>query len=164
MIIISDSSPLIALVKKQELTLLKDLFNNILIPKAVYDELIDENISNSDQILHLKREFEKEWIKVKKIKNFTYPDLGLGKGETEAINASFEMVDDVLLLIDEEKGRKVSKRLGITILGTLGILLLAKKRKLKTDNELKVNLNTLITQGFYLSSNVILRFLEELEK
>lgn len=39
--VISNSTPLIAFIKKNELPLLKSLFNKLLIPKAVYDEILN---------------------------------------------------------------------------------------------------------------------------
>jgi len=101
------------------------------------------------------------WIILKELKTLTYPNLPLGKGETEAINA-YLSVNNVLLLIDEKKGRTLAKSLNIKVMGTLGILALARKKDMKTVQELETNLEKLIQQGFYLSSDVILRFLNNL--
>ena len=39
MIVVSDTTPLISLLKIEHLDLLKKLFGNVLIPQSVYDEL-----------------------------------------------------------------------------------------------------------------------------
>ena len=66
--------------------------------------------------------------------------------------------------MDEKKGRKIAKSFEIEVLGTLGILALAKKRNIKNEDNLLENLSLLIKRGFYLSSDVILMFLKELKK
>lgn len=66
--------------------------------------------------------------------------------------------------MDEKKGRNIAKSFEIEVLGTLGILALAKKRNIKNENNLLENLSLLIKRGFYLSSDVILMFLKELKK
>ncbi|WP_240469795.1 DUF3368 domain-containing protein [Cyclobacterium sp. SYSU L10401] len=50
-----------------------------------------------------------------------------GEASSIGLAASF---DNALLIIDEGKGRKVAKELGISITGSLGILILAKKKRL----------------------------------
>lgn len=39
MLIISDTTPIISLIKADKLYLLEKMFGNVIIPKAVYDEL-----------------------------------------------------------------------------------------------------------------------------
>jgi predicted nucleic acid-binding protein len=56
----------------------------------------------------------------------------LGKGETEAIALYWEKSADYLL-VDEDKGRRFAKNNGITVIGSLGILLLAKEKRLITS-------------------------------
>ena len=67
----------------------------------------------------------------------------LDRGEAEAIILAKELSAD-RLLIDEKAGRNVSKRLKLKIIGTLGILLLAKEERLipqiaETIDKLKEN-------------------------
>lgn len=159
--IISDSSPVIALIKKGELSLLKNLFKKIVIPQGVYEELTDNPEYQEEQRKQFQDEYKLGWITIKQLETLKYPDLPLGKGETEAINACLE-IENVLLLIDEKKGRTMAKSLNIRVIGTLGILALTKKKDLKTAQELETNLEKLIQQGFYLSSDIILRFLKNL--
>ena len=159
--IISDSSPIIALIKKGELSILKNLFKRIIIPEGVYEELTEKPEYQEEQRKQFQNEYKLGWITLKKIEKLQYPDLPLGKGETEAINACLE-IENVLLLIDEKKGRNMAKSLNIKVLGTLGILSLARKNNIKTVQELEINLERLVQQGFYLSSDIILRFLKYL--
>ena len=159
---ISNSSPLIAFLKKKELNLLKKLFKEIIIPEAVYEELIAKAKKQEGQVKLLKEAIKDGLIIVKNLKNFKIADLNLGKGEKEAINLCFE-IENPLLLIDEKKGSSIARIFKIQTLGTLGILLLSKKRGIKTRGDLLDNLDILIKKNFYLSSEVITMFLKEIE-
>ena len=161
--VISNSTPLIAFVKKNELSVLKSLFNEIMIPKAVYDEILNLPQSFDNQGEIFKKEIKKKWIIVKEFSTHNFSKSNLGKGEIEALNLCFE-VENPLLLMDEKKGRNIAKSFEIDVLGTLGILALAKKRNIKNEQNLLENLDLLIKRGFYLSSDVILKFLRELKK
>lgn len=156
--IISNSSPLIALIKKRELYLLKELFDNIIIHKAVYNELIDISKKLEGEIKILEEAVKNKWITIEEVKNFKLSNLKLGKGEIAVINLCFE-INNPLLLIDEKKGRYIAKSFKINTLGTLGILFLAKKKRLRTNKNLFDNLEILIKKDFYLSSEVITKFL-----
>ncbi len=158
---ISNSSPLIAFMKKKELSLLKILFKKIVIPEAVYNELVESN-KQEDQIKVLKESVKDGWIIVQKLKQFKITDLHLGKGEKEAVNLCLE-IENPFLLIDEKKGSLIAKAFKIQTLGTLGILLLSKKKGLKSKGELLDNLDILIKNKFYLSSEVITMFLKKIE-
>lgn len=65
-----------------------------------------------------------------------------------------------LLLMDEKKGRILTKTFKIQTLGTLGILVLAKKKNLKNYDDLLENLDGLLKEGFYLSSDLITNYLK----
>jgi predicted nucleic acid-binding protein len=158
---ISNSSPLIAFIKKKELNLLKTFFEVIHIPEAVYHELTKSN-DQENQIKVLEEAIEDGWIIVEKLSRLKITNLNLGKGEKEAINLCFEKKNPFLLM-DEKKGTSVAKAFKIRTLGTIGVLLLSKKRNIKTKGELLDNLQLLIKNNFYLSSEVITMFLKKIE-
>lgn len=125
MIIISDTTPIITLLKINQLGLLQKLFQEIYIPESVYDELTQnlKYISESEIIKNskfIKKESIKDYQAVSLLKRAT----GLDLGESEAIILSDEKKAD-LLIIDEVKGRMVAKSMGLRIMGTIGILTLA---------------------------------------
>lgn len=126
MIVISDASAIIALSAIDKLHILRDLFQEIVIPPAVYQEIIKggpqrpgtEEVQSSD------------WITVQSVKyDSSVADLNLGKGEKEAI-ALFLALKADLLLVDEIKARKEASRLNITFIGILGVLVAAKRQNL----------------------------------
>ncbi len=161
--VISNATPLIAFIKKNELSTLKLLFEKISIPRAVYNEITNVPNGFDEEKEIVKREIGKNWIIIKDVGNMMYTELNLGTGETESINLCMEH-ENPLLLIDEKQGRNIAKALKLNILGTMGIFLLCYRRNLKTKEEILKNLNALIEHGFYLSSEVVLHFINELEK
>lgn len=102
MIVISDTTPLISLLKINRIDLLEKLFGDVLIPQAVFEELtIDERFQlEVDQIR------QKKFIVVKPVNNPESANIlkratGLDQGESEAIVLTDELKAD--LLIDNVK-------------------------------------------------------------
>lgn len=122
MIVVSDTTPIISLMKAGRLELLHKLFGTVYIPEAVYQELTEnESFPEEARMVRRFKFFRVEKVNNGKsvtiLRNFT----GLDAGESEAIILADEKHSDVLLM-DEHRGRQVAKKLGITITGTIGIL------------------------------------------
>ena len=122
MSVVSDTSVLIAFESLGKLKILKEIFQQIIIPEGVYKELKVE-----------KGEFVLEnWIIVKKIANtdlFRRLYLDLGEGESEAITLAIEEQADYTLL-DDKEARKEAIDLDLKVIGTAGLLLSAKRKGL----------------------------------
>lgn len=151
MIVVSDTTPLISLLKIDHLDLLEKLFGQVLIPKAVFDELtVDERYKfEADQIRR------KEFIIVKAVQNSESASLlkratGLDKGESEAIVLTDEVNADVLLM-DEAKGRTVSFQMGFKVMGTIGVLMAAYEEKELTADEIRECIEGLQNAGRHIS-------------
>lgn len=146
MIVISNSTPLIALAKINHLQLLKEYFGGILIPEEVYDEVVrrGSGLAGASEIAAC------DWITRTQVTNRLAVDalcISLDRGEAEAIVLASEK--NGLLIIDDGEGRKAARQLGLKITGTIGILLLAsKERKL----DLRSALDDLKAAGFHLSN------------
>ena len=137
MIVVSDTTPLISLLKINRLDLLKKLFGDVLIPQAVFDELTDDERFRleADQIR------EKKFIVVKPVNNPESTNIlkratGFDQGESEAIVLTDELKAD-LLLMDEAKGRNVSAQMGLRIMGTIGILMAAYEEDELSSDEVR---------------------------
>lgn len=125
MIVVSDTTPIISLMKAGQLELLQNLFDVVYIPEAVYFELVE----NEAYMEEARMVQECEFLLVNKVDNeksvtILWNFTGLDTGESEAIILADEKQSDVLLM-DERKGRQVAKKMGITITGTIGILIQA---------------------------------------
>lgn len=151
MIVVSNTSPLINLALIGQLNLLQQLYDQVVIPQAVYDEIV---VAGAGQPGATEVETY-DWIKVKQVSNqpmVTSLQVDVDIGEAEAIVLAVELKPD-LLLLDERKGRLVASRLGIKFTGILGILIEAKRRGLIT--EVKPLMDVLIEQiGFRVSINL----------
>jgi len=158
MIIVSDTSPLVCLLHLNKINLLKDLFANVIIPTAVFNELNKAKIIN--EIFLQKNSFIqiKTPVNKKKVEELM---LILDEGESEAIVLSIELKAE-LLLIDEAPGREIARKYGIQIKGILGVLLLAKERKLisqvkplidKLQTEINFRINNKLLQKILIEAN-----------
>lgn len=125
MLVIADSSPLIALVNIGQVNVLPTLFGDVIIPQLVADELastrrpqaVRDFIANTPSWLHLRSPSVIESIPL------------LQPAESAAISLARELSAD-LLLIDEVHGRKAATARNLRITGTIGILELAANDKL----------------------------------
>ncbi|MDD1416155.1 DUF3368 domain-containing protein [Dolichospermum sp. ST_con] len=130
MIVVSDTSPLSNLAIVGYLSLLQQIYNRVIIPQGVAEELI--NASDEENLI--AGVLSLDWIEVIPAKNLELISIlrnnhNLDRGEAEAIALVIELEADELL-IDERLGRREATRLGLPITGILGILLVAKQRKL----------------------------------
>lgn len=155
MIIISDTTPIISLIKINRLDLLEKLFVEVLIPDAVFKELTTNTLFTNEAEIVKKSSF----LKVSSVQNQKSLQLlqavsGLDDGESEAIILADELKSNILLM-DERKGRKVAQKLGITITGTIGILIQAYNEGIISDIEVKSYLNQLKNSNIRLSESLI---------
>jgi hypothetical protein len=120
MIVVSDTSPITALLTIGRADLLVQLFAEIVIPQAVHDELC-----KSHAVLP-------EWLRVAAVSDRARVQLlaqTVDLGEAEAIALARELNADHLL-IDERKGRRLATQLGLSVVGLLGAVIMAKRRGL----------------------------------
>jgi len=120
MIVVSDTSPVTALLAVGKTELLKQLFGEVIIPSAVEIELLRT---------HTKLP---AWLRVQPLQNFAKANLyarSVDRGEAEAIALAEELHADHLL-IDERKGRRLAQQQGLPVVGLLGVVLLARRAKL----------------------------------
>lgn len=123
MIVVSDSSSLIALAAAGQLEVLRGLYSEVIVPQAVWSEVTAPNRPGATDLQ------DANWIRVESVKNrsliSTLPQP-VGPGEGEAIVLAQELSAD-LLLIDERRARKIAMQLGLPVTGVVGVLLEAKK-------------------------------------
>lgn len=144
-IIVSDTTTLITLEKQQRLSLLYELFEQVIIPEAVYNELLAGMLNDAA----VKKA---NCIVVEKVKSSSRLSnllILIDQGEAEAIELA--MTKQIPLIIDEKKGRKIAQQLGINITGLAGLLILAVKRKRLDSAQAKDILDRAIENGHRLS-------------
>lgn len=115
MIVVSDTSPLTALMKIGRADLLQLLFAEVLIPPAVESELRRSHAALPDWLTVRTPSFIPENVL----------DANLDPGETEALALALDANAEIVLM-DERLGRAVARSLGLKPTGLLGCLALAK--------------------------------------
>ena len=155
MIVISDTTPIVSLIKISRIDLLEKLFGEVCIPEAVFRELTTNTIFESEAEIVKNSSF----LKITPVKNLKSLEIlqaasGLDDGESESIILADELKSDILV-IDERKGRKVAQKLGITITGTIGILIQAHDEKIISTKEIKSYLEQLRNSSIRLSESLI---------
>ncbi|WP_297067284.1 DUF3368 domain-containing protein [Thermococcus sp.] len=118
--IVFNTSPLIFLEKLKYLNKIFDVFSEVIIPKAVYDEIRAKNDESSKKIAEL--------VNMGKIRILQVNAEGIGglhRGETEAITLAER--SNCWVALDDLKARKVARSEGVNVIGTLGILKLLKE-------------------------------------
>ncbi len=156
MIVVSNAGPLISLSRIERLDLLRLLFEVVHIPEAVFRETAGGECSLPG-VSEIKAS---TWIKRTKIGNMLAVELlreRLDAGEAEAIVLSLEMKAD-LLLIDEARGRRVAGLRGVDIIGSFGLLVVAKRRGLIP--KVAPILEELISSGFRIRDDLYAKALE----
>ena len=164
MIVVSDTTPIISLMKAGQLELLRQLFGVVYIPEAVYRELTD-NEAFSEEVSMVQ---ECEFLYVQKVDNGKSVTIlqsftGLDAGESEAIILADEKHSDVLLM-DEHKGRQVAKKMGIAITGTVGILTQAFDEGMLTGEDVEKCIERLKECGIRISEKLYQRLNMEMGK
>ena len=150
MIVVSNTTPILGLYKIGQLHLLRCLFGQAFVPMAVYHEIA---VLGKEKIGATVLDAN-EYIHVKEIQNVLAVNLlksQLDYGEAEAIVLARELGAD-LLLLDEKKARKVAKADLQPVIGTVGILQLAKDKGV--ISEIKTYLDELIEAGMYIDQKL----------
>ncbi len=125
MLIVSDTSPIINLATIGHLWLLPKIYEQIIIPQSVYDEIVIVGTGEpgADEVRLAS------WIEVRLCRPsvlWNQLQLELDAGEAEALALAVELQAD-RVLIDERRGRQKAIELSLKPLGVLGILLRAKQ-------------------------------------
>ncbi len=155
MIVVSDTTPLITLMKISKLSLLKDLFGEVLIPGAVYEEVTSNEGFKEEAEIIINSDFVKvvsvsDKERVRLIQRVT----GLDLGETEAIVLADESKADVLLM-DEMKGRQVAKNMSLPLAGSIGVLIGALEKGLINPDEIERAVVTLKNSNRRISEELL---------
>ncbi|MFH0903820.1 MAG: DUF3368 domain-containing protein [Methanobacteriota archaeon] len=147
MVVVANSTPLIALSRLGLFELLREYFGEVAIPKEVYEEVV----TRGGDLFGAKEVSSSKWIKIFEPGNRLAVDslsMHLGKGEAEAIILAKEK--NTLLIIDDKDGRRMAANMEVSVTGTVGLLKLAAE---DGEIDLKKTLDDLIASGFRLNKN-----------
>ena len=156
---ISDTSPICYFARLGLLDVLQKLLGRMLVPMAVVDE-IDRGRAFIPELPNLRL---LDWVDIEMVA----ADISdasssqLGPGETEALTLA-KSLSDVCLLMDDFQAREQAIKSGISVRGTLALLLMAKEKEY--IQEVGPLIDQLKEMGFRLSDslqNTVLSLAEE---
>ena len=158
MSVVSNASPLISLARIGKLDLLRQLYDELFIPEAVWHEVVIEGVGQpgADEVKAAT------WIKTQSVTNTPLVHAlrqELDAGEAEAIALTLETQAE-LLLMDERVGREVARHLGLRYTGLIGVLVEAKHKGVLSA--VKPQLDELRNiAGFRISDALYVRVLQD---
>jgi predicted nucleic acid-binding protein len=145
-LVVSNASVLIALEQIGQLDLLQNLFGSITIPPAVTRETAPTVTLPS-------------WVTERALTQPLSAQIigaSLGAGESEAIGLSLE-VGASWVILDDRPARRLAQALNLSVIGTLGILVLSKRRSYLSL--VRRSLDGLIQRGFRVAPDLYERVL-----
>jgi predicted nucleic acid-binding protein len=150
MIAVSNTTPILSLAKIGQLNLFNALFDKVFVPTAVYEEIA---IIGKDKERYDVFDVS-DLFHIKEIQNVLAANIlrvQLDYGEAEAIVLAKELKADILVL-DEKKARRIAQANSQAIIGTVGILQLAKEKGMISD--IKTQLDGLIANGIWIGEKL----------
>jgi predicted nucleic acid-binding protein len=148
--IIADSGPLIALSIIGQLRVLPRLYERVIIPAAVWNEVVVQGagLPGADAVMCC------DWLEQISASREALAPLSIlvDRGEAEAF-AIAQTIEGCTVLLDDAQARRVSERLGIPRIGTLGILRRAKKTGL--IEHLKPYIQIMQENGIYIRPTLV---------
>ena len=158
--VVSNTSPLLNLAIIVQLELLRQQFGEILIPKAVLEELrVEEMLPGS---AHLREALVSGWLQVREVNNPSLVQLlqrDLDRGEAEAIALAL-LLDADWIILDERDGRRIAKSFGLQVTGILGVVIRASRNGQISSLPLVIN-QLREEAGFHIAQNLLSQILKE---
>lgn len=153
MLVIADSSALIALAACEALTTVTELYSDVRVPQSVFNEVTAPGKPHAVEL----EAFLAGRVVVVDFSRWVLAAGGLGQGELEAM-ALYKQLSADVLLIDDRRARSVAEHNHINCVGTLGALLLAKHRA--CIPQIAPYIHRLRATNLYFSDELLIKVLE----
>jgi len=167
--VLCNAGPLIALGKLNRLEVLSELYGEVQIPRAVYDEVVTSGLTKgaSDAMTVCLFLRYREWpiVDVTPALLASYePSVILDAGE-KAVLALAQTMGSPLVLLDDEVARSEARRLGLQLRGTLGIIVKACQEKILTLGQTELLMHEISARrDIWISSKLCKQVLSELRR
>ncbi len=166
-VVIADAGPLIALAKIDQLGLLSALFGGVTITSVVANEVLADGLF--PEMTVLKAAVNQDWVSIQQVTddwqvecrdwmNLYQIDLGEASSLTYASRCK-TAGDQTLIVLDDARGRAAAEHADIALIGTVGLLVLAKNRGLVPA--VKPLLLHMHSHGYFLSERLIRAAIEQ---
>lgn len=149
--VVINASPLISLFRAGLHPLLAKLFSDLWVPEAVWDEVMSGGHADP------AAQGVSQWQSARRINTEVAPQVltwNLGAGETAVLSHALHHPDH-WVLVDDRAARRCAHVLNLRLLGTAGVVVLAKRRGLIESVE--TELRRLQMAGLWLSEEMIVR-------
>ena len=157
LIAVSNTSSLIYLGKLEILNLAKNIFNKIIIPEEVINELFKNDYPENN---YIKKELG-NLIEIRKVSK--YQNIPIDLGEKSAISLCLEKNIKVFIS-DDKKAREYAEKIGIKIIGVIGIIIYNLQKNKITKNQSKELIKKLIQAGCHISTELYLEIITLIEE
>lgn len=167
LLVVSNAGPLIHLSKINQLNLLKDMYEEVVIPHEVKVETVNHGRERGfPDAIQIEDAINEGWIRVEEIKiSAEFTELaqitGLNIAEVAVIYYAYK--NNGTALLDEDSARTFARTLGIPIRGSLGLVLQGLRRNLLSREEALKALEQL-SEIMYLSADLYRIMRDEIEK
>ncbi len=123
MTVVCNSSPLIAFLSIDRIDIIRQLFNTVIIPEAVYEEVFLKinKSGTAPDFIKVEKANDRHLVKLL--------ELQIDHGESEVISLAVEKGFQKVIL-DDKQARQTAERMGLKVIGVVGILMLAKEKKI----------------------------------
>ena len=145
----ADAGPLIALARIEGLAWLPAVSERVFVAQAALAECLAE--PERDEHSAIRHALIRHWLHPVEHPAMTNVHEGLGAGESATLHCAIERGCRVLL--DDRLARRVALQLGLPVVGTLGLLIAAKRRGLL--GQVRPSLERLQASGYVLSEAVL---------
>lgn len=155
--VICNTSPLILLAKIRRLDLLDQLYDKVSIPSSVLKEVEAKPGKETELIQSL---LQRQKFQLRQATKRTLEELppGLGAGEREAIALALETRAN-LVALDDQQGRHIARERGLSVTGTIGILIEARQKGMIPS--VRCELDRLIEVGMWVHEVFYHRIIQE---
>lgn len=148
--VVINTSPLIVLFKADLINLLPQIFTEIVVPGAVWDEVVEAGKVD----IPAQNLAQVEWVKRIEIATLSpiITAWGLDPGESEVLTFALEH-QDYRVIIDDAAARRVARTLDIPLVGTIGLILFAKQQNVISS--VSDAITAIQDAGLWLSNDLI---------
>lgn len=149
-LVIADAGPLIAFARLHHIGLLPQLFGRVLVTDIVFTECAGRSDFPESALIQ-------EAVTRKQLELCAAPDFSafaqkIDAGEASAIAVAIEYGCGVLM--DDKAGRRMAMNADVPVIGTVGVLVLAKRKGLVPL--VKPLLKSLAISGYFLGEEIII--------
>ncbi len=153
--VVVNSSPLIVLFRSGQAHLFPELFEKVVVPEQVYEEIVMGSKNDAAKMALPQT----SWIVRDKIEiSLPVAAWNLGNGESAVFSYAMKY-HGYWTIVDDLAARRCAQTFGIQTLGTLGMLVLAKRRGL--INSVKGPVQRIRDAGLYMSESVVQLLIKE---